>query len=169
MSTSCSSSRASNQADLGLIPIGGISVEEAADHQVGFPCAAVPGAEAEALEAGVAVHDLHAGSAALGNPGGCFAIYVRRDTAGMKQALSLPPPRLTNRPCGPTFSIPLFAEVEVLKGIGPGLAKPLKRLGLERVVDVLFHLPTGWIDRKTDRHPRHGRCRAGGERGGDAG
>src|SRR4051812_50226083 len=43
---------------------------------------------------------------------------------------------------------PLFAEVEVLKGIGPGLAKPLKRLGLERVVDILFHLPTGWIERK---------------------
>jgi ATP-dependent DNA helicase RecG len=42
---------------------------------------------------------------------------------------------------------PLFAEVEVLKGVGPALAKPLKRLGLERVVDVLFHLPTGWIER----------------------
>jgi ATP-dependent DNA helicase RecG len=43
---------------------------------------------------------------------------------------------------------PLFAEVEVLKGIGPALAKPLKRLGLERVVDILFHLPVSWIDRK---------------------
>jgi ATP-dependent DNA helicase RecG len=43
---------------------------------------------------------------------------------------------------------PLFAEVEALKGIGPGLAKPLKRLGLDRVVDILFHLPIGWIDRK---------------------
>jgi len=43
---------------------------------------------------------------------------------------------------------PLFAEVEVLKGVGPALAKPLKRLGLERVVDVLFHLPTGWVQRK---------------------
>src|SRR5690606_25120855 len=28
------------------------------------------------------------------------------------------------------------------------LAKPLKRLGLERVVDILFHLPASWIDRK---------------------
>ena len=42
---------------------------------------------------------------------------------------------------------PLFAEVTVLKGIGPGLAKPLERLGLSRVIDVAFHLPTGWIDR----------------------
>ena len=48
----------------------------------------------------------------------------------------------------PQLLNPLFAEVEVLKGIGPGLAKPLKRLGLERVVDILFHLPVSWIDRK---------------------
>ena len=48
----------------------------------------------------------------------------------------------------PQLLNPLFAEVEVLKGIGPGLAKPLKRLGLERMVDILFHLPVSWIDRK---------------------
>ncbi|HEY7811095.1 MAG TPA: ATP-dependent DNA helicase RecG [Allosphingosinicella sp.] len=48
----------------------------------------------------------------------------------------------------PDILNPLFAEVEVLKGIGPGVAKPLKRLGLERVVDVLFHLPVSWVDRK---------------------
>src|SRR4051794_16231215 len=48
----------------------------------------------------------------------------------------------------PEILNPLFAEVEVLKGVGPALAKPLKRLGLARVVDVLFHLPTGWIERK---------------------
>jgi ATP-dependent DNA helicase RecG len=48
----------------------------------------------------------------------------------------------------PDILNPLFAEVEVLKGIGPGLAKPLKRLGLERVVDILFHLPVSWIERK---------------------
>jgi ATP-dependent DNA helicase RecG len=48
----------------------------------------------------------------------------------------------------PDILNPLFAEVEVLKGIGPALARPLKRLGLERVVDVLFHLPVSWIERK---------------------
>jgi ATP-dependent DNA helicase RecG len=48
----------------------------------------------------------------------------------------------------PDILNPIFAEVEVLKGIGPKLARPLQRLGLERIVDVLFHLPTGWIDRK---------------------
>lgn len=49
----------------------------------------------------------------------------------------------------PDILNPLFAEIEALKGVGPTLAKPLARLGLKRVVDLLFHLPTGWIDRKT--------------------
>jgi ATP-dependent DNA helicase RecG len=48
----------------------------------------------------------------------------------------------------PDILNPLFAEVESLKGVGPTLAKPLKRLKLERVIDVLFHLPVGSIDRK---------------------
>ncbi len=48
----------------------------------------------------------------------------------------------------PDILNPLFAETEALKGIGPALAKPLKRLGLERVVDILFHLPVSWIERK---------------------
>ena len=47
----------------------------------------------------------------------------------------------------PDILHPLFAEVTALKGVGPALAKPLDRLGLERVVDVAFHLPTGWVDR----------------------
>ncbi len=47
----------------------------------------------------------------------------------------------------PDILNPLFAEVTVLKGIGAALAKPLDRLGLSRVVDLAFHLPTGWIDR----------------------
>ncbi|MDP1026271.1 ATP-dependent DNA helicase RecG [Sphingomonas sp. KR1UV-12] len=47
----------------------------------------------------------------------------------------------------PDILNPLFAEVTALKGVGPALAKPLDRLGLRRVVDVAFHLPTGWVDR----------------------
>src|SRR4029079_3126130 len=42
---------------------------------------------------------------------------------------------------------PLFAAVEGLKGVGPQVAKTLKRLDLTRVVDVLYHLPTGAIER----------------------
>jgi ATP-dependent DNA helicase RecG len=48
----------------------------------------------------------------------------------------------------PEILNPIFTEVEALKGVGPTLAKPLKKLELERVVDILFHLPSGWIDRK---------------------
>jgi ATP-dependent DNA helicase RecG len=47
----------------------------------------------------------------------------------------------------PEILNPLFAEAEVLKGVGPQVAKLLKRLGLTRVVDVLYHLPTGSIER----------------------
>ncbi len=35
-----------------------------------------------------------------------------------------------------------------MKGVGPGLAKPLERLGLERVKDVLYHFPANWTYRK---------------------
>jgi ATP-dependent DNA helicase RecG len=47
----------------------------------------------------------------------------------------------------PDILNPLFAEVEVLKGVGPQVSKTLKRLDLTRVVDVLYHLPTGAIER----------------------
>jgi ATP-dependent DNA helicase RecG len=47
----------------------------------------------------------------------------------------------------PEILNPLFAEITALKGIGPALAKPLERLGIARVVDAAFHLPTGFIDR----------------------
>jgi ATP-dependent DNA helicase RecG len=42
---------------------------------------------------------------------------------------------------------PLFTEVEALKGVGPQVAKLLKKLGITRVVDLLYHLPTGAIER----------------------
>jgi ATP-dependent DNA helicase RecG len=47
----------------------------------------------------------------------------------------------------PQLLNPLFAEIESLKGVGTALAKPLARLGLARVVDLLFHLPTGLVRR----------------------
>ena len=47
----------------------------------------------------------------------------------------------------PQILNPLFAEVEALKGVGPQIAKLMKRLDLTRVVDVLYHLPTGAIER----------------------
>src|SRR5689334_14892958 len=47
----------------------------------------------------------------------------------------------------PEILNPLFAEVETLKGVGPQVAKMLKKLGLTRIVDLLYHLPTGAIER----------------------
>jgi ATP-dependent DNA helicase RecG len=47
----------------------------------------------------------------------------------------------------PDLLNPLFAEVEALKGVGPGIAKGLARLDLSRAVDLAYHLPTGTIDR----------------------
>jgi ATP-dependent DNA helicase RecG len=47
----------------------------------------------------------------------------------------------------PDILNPLFAEVEVLKGVGPQVSRQLKKLGLTRVVDLLYHLPTGAIER----------------------
>src|SRR4029078_7844826 len=41
----------------------------------------------------------------------------------------------------------LFAEAEALKGVGPQVAKLLKRRDLMRVVDLLYHLPTGSMER----------------------
>ncbi|HEU4809522.1 MAG TPA: ATP-dependent DNA helicase RecG [Sphingomicrobium sp.] len=47
----------------------------------------------------------------------------------------------------PDILNPLFAEVETLPGVGPQVAKLLKRLDITRAIDLLYHLPTGVIDR----------------------
>ncbi len=47
----------------------------------------------------------------------------------------------------PEILNPLFAEVETLPGVGPQVAKQLKRLGVTRAIDLLYHLPTGVIER----------------------
>jgi len=43
---------------------------------------------------------------------------------------------------------PLFAETEALEGVGPKLKKPLDKLGLLRVRDIIFHLPERFITRR---------------------
>ena len=47
----------------------------------------------------------------------------------------------------PDILNPLFTEAEALKGVGPQMLKLLKKLDLNRVVDLLYHLPTGAIER----------------------
>src|SRR5438128_8220344 len=52
----------------------------------------------------------------------------------------------------PNVLNPLFAAITRLPGIGPKLEKLFNRLlardGTARIVDLLFHLPTGVIDRR---------------------
>ncbi|HKT20640.1 MAG TPA: ATP-dependent DNA helicase RecG, partial [Stellaceae bacterium] len=48
----------------------------------------------------------------------------------------------------PEILFPLFAPVTALKGVGPRLGKLFEKLGTPQVVDLLWHLPTGLIDRR---------------------
>jgi len=43
---------------------------------------------------------------------------------------------------------PLFAAADSLKGVGPGLARPLEKLGLTRVRDLAYHLPDRFVQRR---------------------
>lgn len=49
----------------------------------------------------------------------------------------------------PALLFPLFADAATLPGIGPRLAKNIENLiGHHRVLDLLFHLPNGLVDRR---------------------
>ncbi|MGB3807509.1 MAG: ATP-dependent DNA helicase RecG [Erythrobacter sp.] len=48
----------------------------------------------------------------------------------------------------PAILNPLFVETRELDGVGPKLAKPLAKLGLERVRDVAYHLPDRFVTRR---------------------
>lgn len=49
----------------------------------------------------------------------------------------------------PEVLFPLFAPVRTLPGIGPRLEKLVERLAGPKVVDLLWHLPSGLIDRRS--------------------
>ncbi|MEE8370672.1 MAG: ATP-dependent DNA helicase RecG, partial [Sphingomonadales bacterium] len=48
----------------------------------------------------------------------------------------------------PEVLFPLFSDVRALPGVGPRVAKYIERLAGGKVLDVLWHLPTGFIDRQ---------------------
>jgi len=48
----------------------------------------------------------------------------------------------------PEILFPLFKSIDTLKGIGPRLAALMAKLAGENVIDVLYHLPTGLVERK---------------------
>lgn len=47
----------------------------------------------------------------------------------------------------PKILYPLFSELKYLKGVGPKLSDKFSKLCGNRVIDLLFHRPTGLIDR----------------------
>jgi ATP-dependent DNA helicase RecG len=48
----------------------------------------------------------------------------------------------------PEVLFPVFAPVTALKGIGPRIGKHIERLVGKQIVDLLWHLPSGIIDRR---------------------
>ena len=48
----------------------------------------------------------------------------------------------------PELLNPLFAEVTGLKGVGAGLARPLDKLGLTRIRDLVYHWPDRFVARR---------------------
>lgn len=48
----------------------------------------------------------------------------------------------------PEILNPLFAETKTLDGVGPKLAKPLDKLGLSTIKDVVYHLPERFVSRR---------------------
>ncbi|MBO6781825.1 MAG: ATP-dependent DNA helicase RecG [Alphaproteobacteria bacterium] len=48
----------------------------------------------------------------------------------------------------PEVLFPIFAPVTALKGVGPRIGKHIERLAGEQIVDLLWHLPTGIVDRR---------------------
>ena len=48
----------------------------------------------------------------------------------------------------PPILFPLFADIGSLPGIGPKMAKSIGKLAGERIVDLLWHVPTGIVDRR---------------------
>ena len=48
---------------------------------------------------------------------------------------------------------PLFADVDGLEGVGLKLRKPLEKLGLTRVRDVIYHLPDRFVQRRAVGDP----------------
>ncbi|MFA6220183.1 MAG: ATP-dependent DNA helicase RecG, partial [Erythrobacter sp.] len=48
----------------------------------------------------------------------------------------------------PDILNPLFTETEALDGVGPKLKRPLEKLGLARVRDLVYHLPERFVSRR---------------------
>ena len=48
----------------------------------------------------------------------------------------------------PEILFPLFSPVTKLSGVGPRIATSIEKLGGPHIIDLLWHLPHGMIDRR---------------------
>ncbi len=104
-----------------LAPFGVVAIKEAANRKVRLAGAAMPGAELDTAEAGGVEH--------------VAAIGAKRK--GWQERV-MRPDRLNS----------LFVATDSLKGVGPGLARPLEKLGLTRTKDLAYHLPDRFVERR---------------------
>ena len=111
---------------------------ERAEDQIGLARAAVPGAEQQPLAADVG----RAFRSVLGWHG-----PYRYSHAEPQRQPGIRNPSSDQR-MRPALLDRLFAPVTVLPGIGATLAKLIERAAGPAVVDLLWHLPTGIIDRR---------------------
>lgn len=49
----------------------------------------------------------------------------------------------------PEILNPVFTEIDALDGVGPKMRKPLDRLGLRRLRDIVFHMPDRFVSRRS--------------------
>ncbi len=132
-----------------------LRIGETAHDQVHLAGAAMPGAEQDAAAADIEVRAGTCRTAHRATPelrhrekavaGGAKAGYI----TSLPPAVS-PPRQETMRP---SLLDPLFAPLTVLPGVGPRMGQALDRLMADpgkpaRLVDLLFHLPHGAIDRR---------------------
>ena len=47
----------------------------------------------------------------------------------------------------PAILFPLFADIRTLAGVGPKLEKLIAKVGGSKLVDLVFDLPVGVVDR----------------------
>jgi ATP-dependent DNA helicase RecG len=120
-------------AELVQMPLG-----ERAEQQIGLLGAAMPAAEQQPLAADLEGFG-HGGLRVLYS-----AMRLRyRDSPSPRQ-----PRRLSRPELRPEILFPLFAPVTALPGVGPRFGKLVERLAGAAVIDLLWHLPSGIIDRR---------------------
>ena len=47
-----------------------------------------------------------------------------------------------------SFPNPIYDDITYLKGVGPKRATQLKAYGINQVLDILYHLPRKYLDRR---------------------